>query len=264
MIIESGRSNIPIAHQEGSMRVAVVGGGLSGQAIERALVERGAEVELFSRRTGFDVLRDDATEHLGRVQAIVEATGHFTMSRKAATEFFTRSTRALAAAARASGARHLLLSIVNCELPEVQGYGYFAGKTAQERVARDESDQLTVVRSTQWFEFAGQNLDRMKLGPLSLVPRMMIKPVALAAVAGVIADYATGRRTGAFCEVSGPEVTTLWEMTSQLSGKRVLPLPLPIPGHMGRAFRDGVLVPGKEADVIGPSFSDWLRRSEAH
>ncbi|MFI5693853.1 hypothetical protein ACIA58_18555 [Kribbella sp. NPDC051586] len=240
------------------MRVAVVGGGSSGRAIERALVERGATVELLSRSTGFDVLRDDATERLRHAEVIVEATGRFAMSEKAATDFFTRSTRALSAAARASGARHILLSIVNCDLPVVQGYGYFAGKTAQERVARSESDDLAVVRSTQWFEFPGQNLERMKLGPFCLVPRMTIKPVALDAVAGVIADVAVGRRTGRFFEIAGPEVTTLWDMTKELPGKGVVPVPLPIPGRTGRAFRDGTLVPGKDAEVIGPSFSEWL------
>lgn len=211
------------------MQVAVVGGGLSGKAIERALIERGATVELFSRSTGFDVLRDNATEHLRQFDVIVEATGHFTMSKKAATDFFTRSTRAIAAAARASGARHLLLSIVNCELPEVQGYGYFAAKTAQEQVARDESNELTIIRSTQWFEFAQQNLDRMKLGPISLVPQMTIKPVALDAVADVIADCATGIRGGTFHEFAGPEVTTLWDMTKQLQKPSHSPCPCLFP-----------------------------------
>jgi dTDP-4-dehydrorhamnose reductase len=244
--------------REDAVRVAVVGGGMSGRAIERALVERGATAKLFSRSTGFDVLRDDATRHLEQPDVIVEATGHFTMSKKVATDFFTRSTRTVAAAARAAGARHLLLSIVNCDLPEVQGYGYFTGKTAQERLARDESDNLTIVRSTQWFEFAAQNLDRMKLGPISLVPQMTIKPVALDAVAGVIAELATGHRSGTFCEIAGPEVTTLWDMTKQLPSKHVAPLPMRIPGRMGRAFRDGALLPERATEVIGPNFSEWL------
>lgn len=240
------------------MEVAVVGGGPSGKAIERALLERGASVRLLSRSNGFDVLRDDSIERLGQPDVIVEATGHFTMSRSAATDFFTRSTRAVATAARARDARHLLLSIVNCELPDVQGYGYFAAKAAQERVARAESPNLTIVRSTQWFEFAGQNRERMKLGPISLVPQMMIQPVALDAVAGVIADLATGSRVGTLTEIAGPEVTTLWDMTKQLPRARATPVPMPIPGRMGRAFRHGALMPGAEAEVFGPTFSQWL------
>lgn len=240
------------------MRVAVVGGGASGRAIQRALTERGATAELFSRSTGFDVLTDDAAARLGDAEVIVEATGRFTISRKAATDFFTRSTRAVAGAARASGARHVLLSIVNGDLPQVQGYGYLAGKTAQERVARQESPEVTIVRSTQWFEFAGQNLERMKVGPFALVPAMTIQPVALDAVADVIAESATGTRPGALHEVAGPEVMTLWDMTAQLPGKRVTPIPLRIPSRYGRAFRDGTLLPAAGIEVVGPRYGEWL------
>ena len=103
------------------MRVAVVGGGVSGKAIRRALEDAGAQVTMHSRRTGFDVLRDDAVAVLAGADAIVEASGRFTTGKKAATDFFTRSTRAISAAAKAFGARHVLLSIVGCHLPEVRG-----------------------------------------------------------------------------------------------------------------------------------------------
>ena len=95
----------------------------------------------------------------------MEATGRFTTSKRVATDFFTRSTRAVSAAANALGARHVLLSIVNCDLPEVQSYGYFAGKCTQERLAQDLSKRMSLVRSTQWFEFAEQNMERMRYGP---------------------------------------------------------------------------------------------------
>ncbi len=242
------------------MHVAVLGGGQSGEAIRQALVARGATVEVLSRSTGFDILTADAPARLGDAQAIIEATGRFTASRKIATDFFTRSTLATAAAANASGAHHILLSILNCNLPEVQGYGYFAGKTAQERIARAQSKNLTIVRSTQWFEFAGQNLDRMRLGPIALVPGMTIKPVALDAVAAVVADCALGIRTSTSTtiEVSGPEVTTLWKMTMDLPHRKAIPVPLAIPSHTGQAFRDGALVPKNDAEVIGPRFDEWV------
>jgi len=124
-------------HEEATaVKVAIVGAGDSGKAIKRALQATGAQVTLHSRRTGFDVLRDDGTAALSGADVIVEATGRFTTSKRVATDFFTRSTRAVSAAANALGARHVLLSIVNCDLPEVQGYGYFAGKRAQERLKR--------------------------------------------------------------------------------------------------------------------------------
>lgn len=213
-----------------------------------------------SRTTGFDVLHDDAMAAVSGADVVVEATGRFTMSRRSATRFFTASTSAIGGAAAATGARHVLLSIVHCMLPEVQGYGYFAGKTAQEAAARSVSPHLTIVRSTQWFEFARQNLQRMHLGPVALVPSMTIAPVALDAVAEVIADVVVGDRTATEIDVAGPETTTLWSMTTTLRGRGPAPVLLPIPGRTGRAFRDGALLPTAGTEVVGPRFSDWAAR----
>lgn len=240
------------------MRVAIVGGGRSGKAIEQAVADRGATTQIFSRSTGFDVLHDDATKRFAGFDVIIEATGRSTTRKKAATEFFTRSTSALATAARNIGAHHILLSIVNCERPEVQGYGYFSGKAAQERVAQSEGENLSIVRTTQWFEFAEQNLERLRVGPVSLIPQMTIQPVALTSAAEVIADFAVGKRTGAIADFAGPEIMTLWDMTKQLPTKAPVIAPLPLPGRLGRAFRGGACVPGSGAEVIGPKFSKWL------
>ena len=96
------------------MKVAIVGAGDSGKAIKRALQATGAQVTLHSRRTGFDVLRDDGAAALSGADVIVEATGRFTTSKRVATEFFTRSTRAFrrcraTATSRASARRSGLL-----------------------------------------------------------------------------------------------------------------------------------------------------------
>lgn len=240
------------------MTVAIIGGSISGAAIQHACQARGMEARMFSRSTGFDVLHDDATRALAGAEVIIDAAGRFTTSRKVATEFFTQCTSAIATASNTLGARHILLSIVNCELPEVQGYGYFAGKAAQERVARATSNQLTVVRSTQWFELASQNLQRMKFGPVALVPAMKMKPVALDTVAEVIADCAAGDRPESLYEVAGPEVMTLWEMTQHVPRTDVVPVPLPIPTSYGRAFREGALVPDDSVPQVGPTLAEWF------
>ncbi len=142
----------------------------------------------------------------------------------------------------------------------MQGYGYFAGKTAQETLARSTSRHLRVVRSTQWFEFAEQNLERMRFGPIALVPGMLIQPVALDSVADVIATAALDPDHPPVVEVAGPDTTTLWSMTRRLGGHRrwPLPLPLPIPGDSAPRSADGALLPGPDAVVRGPSFAEWL------
>lgn len=240
------------------MRAVVIGGGASGRAIGAAIAARGWAVQVSSRRTGTDVLRDDVAAALRGADVVVEATGRFTTSRRRATDFFVRSTTAVGSAAAAVGARHVLLSILGCERPEVQGYGYFAGKAAQERAAATTGAELTVVRSTQWHEFAEQYAERFRIGRFALVPGMTVAPVALDTVAAVIGEVVTGARPGARVEVAGPQVTTLRAMTEALPGRAGHIVPVRLPGALGRAFRDGSLLPGPEAEIVGPSFDEWL------
>lgn len=245
------------------MKIAIVGGGRSGKAIQHALEDRGLSAQLLSRSTGFNVLSADAADRLGEVDVIIEAMSRFTTSRKVATDFFTRSTRAVGSAAHATGAKHILLSIVDCEKPQLQGYGYFAGKAVQERVAREENPNVIVIRSTQWFEFAEQNLGRFTFGPFALIPAMKVKPVALDAVAAVIAETIVGERPATSLDVAGPEIMTLWDMTEKVRRRGIVQVPLPLPGATWRAFRDGGLVPGPEVEQVGPRFTEWLATRNA-
>lgn len=90
---------------------------------------------------------------LGPADVVIEATDIATQRSAVARDFFARSTRAVGAAARRAGAtKHVLVSIVNCDKPELQGNGYYAGKAEQERVARAESASLTIVRPASLLE----------------------------------------------------------------------------------------------------------------
>lgn len=240
------------------MDVAIIGAGRLAKAIREQCVARGATATLHSRSTGFDVLDPEPADRLGAPHVVVEATDIFTQNANRAKQFFSRSTRAANTVARAHGARHVLVSIVGCTRPELQGNGYYAGKAEQERIALAEHERLTIVRSTQWHEFARQNLDRMRLGPLAVVPSMTVQPVALASVADVVARCVTGQRPEGIHDVAGPEVTTLWEMTKALPDKGALPVALPLPGRTGKAFRHGALLPGPDAEILGPTFGEWL------
>ncbi len=240
------------------MQVLVIGAGQLGKAVRKALDRRGISALLVSRSTGFDVLTQERSTDIGEPDVVVEATDIVTQHAGRAREFFVRSTRAVNAVAREAGARHVLVSIVNCDEPALQGNGYYAGKAEQERIARVEHTGLTIVRSTQWFEFARQMRERMRLGPLAIVPAMTIQPVALDTVAEVVADCASGERTGPLHEVAGPDATTLWRMTTALPGRGPLLVPVSVPGRAGRALRDGTLLPGPDVELQGPSFAEWL------
>ena len=118
---------------------------------------------------------------------------------------------------------------------------------------------MSLVRSTQWFEFAEQNMERMRYGPVSLVPSMRMRPVSLDSVAETVARAALSETDGQTYQVAGPEVMTLWEMTAQLPSLVAKPVPLVVPTGWGLAFRRGVLVPGEDVPAAGPTYAQWLQ-----
>ena len=242
------------------MHAVIVGGGASGVAIQRACEAEGIRARQVSRSTGFDVTADSLPPL--EADVVIEATNVVATGRKPCVEFFERSARSVAHAAAQAGARHILLSIVNTDRPEVQGYGYFAGKKAQEETAGRFSPALTIVRTTQWFEFGAQVLQRNRLGPLGFVPGMRIKPIALDAAARVLAETASGKRTGGIVEASGPEEMTLWELVQRTPKPGgVLPVPVFLPTGFGRAFRRGALLPDPGVEEVGPRLEDWSNRA---
>jgi len=50
-------------------------------------------------------------------------------------------------------------------------------------------------------------------------------------------------------------------MTRALPGQPRLLAPLPVPGRAGKAFREGALLPGPDAEVLGPTFEEWLAQA---
>lgn len=102
-------------------------------------------------------------------------------------------------------------------------------------------------------------MKRMRYGPISLVPSMRMRPVSLDAVAEAVAQVALSEFDGQTCQIAGPHVMTLWEMTAQLPNLIARPVPLVVPTDWGLAFRRGALVPGDDVPSTGPTYAQWLQ-----
>jgi len=244
-------------------RTVIVGTGLLARAVARALTDAGRDVVAVGRRDGVDVTRPvDLRPFAGDdgVDAVVEATSTPARRRADAVRFFEASARHVAAAAQDVGARmHVVVSIVGCQ--RASGFAHYAGKAAQERAARAAATAATpaiVVRTTQWFAFAGQMVDRLARGPLMPVPSMQVRPVALDAVAEAVAEIVVGRRELEDACLCGPDVMSLAEMVGALAGRPAVRVPVPLPGA-AREARTGALLPTGGVEVVGPRFADWLR-----
>lgn len=245
------------------MRVAVAGGtGMVGRYVVTALSGAGHEPVVLARSRGIDLTTGAGlAEALEGARAVVDVSNVATMSRKHAVAYFTAASRHLLAAGERAGVEHhLALSIVGIDRVDL---GYYEGKLRQEETVLAGPVPATVLRATQFHEFAGQTLDRLR-GPLAVVPRMRIQPVAAAEVADELVRLVAGPAAGRAPELAGPEVLELVDLARQVldaRGSRRLLVPLTLPGSAGRALRDGALLPAQDAGRGHQTFTDWLART---
>ena len=247
--------------------VAVAGAtGLVGALLADALRSRGYPVSPISRSQGVDLTTGDGLEDALRgADAVVDVSNIVTTSRPAAVEFFGEATARLLRGAAQHGVSHyLVLSIVGVDDID---YGYYQGKQVQERLVRSADVEHTIIRTTQFHEFAAQMLQRMRFGPLALIPAMTSQPVAAVEVAEALADLVDagppkGPQSSATVEMAGPERWSLIDMVRRYQrqvGDRHLALSVPVPGRAGRRMRHGGLLPHGPTWRTGTvTFEQWL------
>ena len=241
--------------------VAVAGAtGVVGRHVVAALRRWGVGVAPMARSLGVDLVGGRGVDAALRGATAVIDVGNVASSRRStAVRYFTRATTTLLDACRRHGVgRYVLLSIVGIDdVPS----GYYFGKREQERLVAGSGLETVVLRATQFHEFAGQALDRLRLGPVAVVPAMLCRPVAAAAVAERLADLALEAAPPDRVELAGPESVPLIEMTRRLCrarGDRVLLLPVRVPGAVGRAMAGGALVPTGAFEADPLTFDRWL------
>jgi uncharacterized protein YbjT (DUF2867 family) len=242
------------------MRVAVAGGtGLAGRHVVEALTAGGHRPVVMARSHGVDLLTGDGLDAaLASVDAVIDVSDVKTASRKSAEAFFETAGRNLLAAEERAGVRHhVALSIVGID--DV-GLGYYRGKLRQEERVKAASVPWTVLRATQFHEFAGQSLALVP-GPVAFVPRTRSQPVAVREVAAALADLAAGRPLGMAPEIAGPREESLPDIARRLlraRGTRRPVLTTRLPGAVGRALADGALLPTGTGPRGKQTFDAWL------
>lgn len=254
------------AKQEPGMRVAVAGGtGLVGRHVVEELTAAGHHPVVLARSTGVDLVTGTGLDAaLAGVDAVVDVTNVTTTSAKKAIAFFDRVAHTLQDAGEQAGVRHhVLLSIVGIDRV---GLGYYQGKLRQEDVLKSERTPWTVLRATQFHEFAQQTLDRVP-GPLAVVPRMRSQPVAAREVAHHLVRLVSAPAQGMAPELAGPRVEQVVDMTGRLlraRHQRRLLLPVKMPGATGTAMTGDGLLPTGPGPRGSQTFDEWLTHHTAH
>lgn len=254
------------------MRIAVAGGtGVVGRYVVEAAQAAGHDAVVMSRSHGVDVRSGAGLDSaLKDVDVIVDAANVNTMNASKATAFFTESTRRLQEVGAAQGVPHLVtLSIVGID--RISGNGYYRAKVAQEEAAKKGPIPVTILRATQFHEFAAQILSRMRMGPVALMPVMRTQPVAARSVGEALVEAAVQPPPARFAsdeplQVAGPQPEDLVGMARALvkrNRRHAMVLPMWVPGSMGRAMRDGSQLPRSDFRSVGPRFSEWLETEDA-
>jgi uncharacterized protein YbjT (DUF2867 family) len=242
------------------MDVAVAGGtGWIGRLVVEAVRDAGHDPSVISRSRGVDVTTGAGLdEALRGVRAVIDVTNITTTSRRKAVAFFEAGTaRLLAAGHRAGVAHHVALSIVGCDRV---GLGYYAGKRRQEELVLNGPVPASVLRATQFYEFAPQMIEH-GFGPFVPGPRMRSQPVAAREVAEALVVLATGEPAGLAPDLAGPEVHDMAWMVRQVVRARGLHrvvIPLKMPGSAGRQMAGDGLLPREAGPRGKQTFREWL------
>lgn len=203
------------------MKITVVGAsGLIGTKVVGLLEGEGHEVVAASRSSGVDVLTGDGLAGaLSGANVLVDLLNSPSFEDDPVMEFFTASTTNLVAAATAARVSHYVaLSIVGVDgLPDS---GYMRAKVMQENIITESGLPYTILRATQFAEFADAITDSMIVGDEVQVPDALIQPVAADEVAATVARAAVAEPLNGVANIGGPEKISFERMARDVLARR--------------------------------------------
>ncbi|CAI6082733.1 SDR family oxidoreductase [Cohnella sp. JJ-181] len=249
------------------MKIIVIGGsGLIGKGLVQNLNNLGHDAVAASPSLGVNsVTGEGLAAALTGAQVVVDVTNSPSFEERAVLSFFETSTKNLLAEAAKAGVRHYVaLSIVGTDRPP--GNAYFNAKIAQEKLIRASHIPYTIVRATQFFEFAGGIAYTATEGQTVRLPSAAMQPIAAADVSAALADYALAEPANGIVEVAGPEKIGMDAFVRQFlkaTGDNREVVTDDEAGYFGGQVDDSSLVPAEDSKArIAPTrFADWLARA---
>ncbi|MCU4182752.1 NAD(P)H-binding protein [Acidiferrimicrobium sp. IK] len=246
--------------------VAVAGAtGHIGSLTAAALRAGGHDVVEISRARGVDLRSGAGLEGvLAGVEAVIDATNAATRDRDATVEFFSTTTANLLEAERRAGVgHHVVLSIVGPAEPARNPH--YAGKLAQEAAVVGGPVPWTIVRSTQFHDFAATVVGWSESDGVAAVPPLLVQPIAPTDVAAVLAEVGLGAPQHRRLDVAGPETQDLVDMARRTLAARDRQVRL-VPtwdGPFDVTMAGNVLLPGPGARIMPTTFDEWLSHEAA-
>src|SRR5215467_14382264 len=244
------------------MKIVVIGGsGLIGKKVVMNLRQHGQEVVAASPSSGVNTVTGEGlAQAIAGAKVVVDVANAPSWEDHAVLAFFETSGRNLLAAEAAAGVgHHVALSVVGTD--RLLGSGYFRAKMAQEKLIKTSQIPYTIVRATQFFEFAGGIAKEATEGATVRLPSALMQPIAADDVAAALADVAVGKPMNGTLEIAGPEQIRQDELVRQFfgaSGDQRKVITDARARYYGLDVNDQSLVPGSSPRLGSIRFSEWL------
>ncbi len=155
-------------------------------------------------------------------------------------------------------AHHVMLSIVGVD--RIEGRAHYAGKRLQEELALDGPVPVTVVRATQFHDFAAMVVGWTQRDGVAEVPPLLVQPIAPRDVGDVLVEVASGPAQGRAADLAGPEPQDLVDMARRTLAARGQSVRL-VPtwrGPVGAESAGEVMLPGPDGRIAPTTFDAWL------
>ncbi|AFL86628.1 putative nucleoside-diphosphate sugar epimerase [Terriglobus roseus DSM 18391] len=245
------------------MKIVVMGGtGLIGSKVVQGLQALGHEAVVASPSTGVNILTGEGVEAaLQGAAVVVDVTNSPSFADDAVMAFFLDAARnVLPAEIRTGVKHHVALSVVGAE--KLADSGYMRAKVAQEAAIAASGVPYTVVRATQFFEFAGAIADGGTVNGAVHLPHAMMQPIAAEDVAATLVRIALSEPANAILELAGPDAIAMDAFAGQLlasKGDTRTVVADASATYFGAAVDDTSLVPARSNPMLGTThFADWL------
>lgn len=250
------------------MKIVIIGGsGLIGSKVVARLREQGHQAVAASPDSGVNTLtREGVAAALNDADVVVDVSNSPSFEDEAALKFFETSTTNLLAAEAAAGVgHHVALSIVGSD--RAPDSGYLRAKVAQEKLIRNASIPYSIVRATQFFEFAKRIADDATDGNTVRIAPVLFQPMAAEDVAKAVGRVAVSAPVNGIVEIAGPQQFRFDEFIRLGLRARQDPRVViadPHARYYGTELGERTLVPGAGARLGEIRFEDWLAQSAVH
>lgn len=242
-------------------RIAIAGAtGSIGKLIVEEAEKKDLDVVALSRSTGADLLTGEGLrEKLTGVDAVIDASqvGDPTAD-DPVSPILRGAQNLLDAAGSANVGRLVMLSINGVQDAGLQNFPFYDARARQEKLVLDSRLTSTIVRSSQWFEFA-LNPAAVSVADHEVTSQdWYIQPAAAASVARYLVEAALGEHGDGVVTVCGPDAMRLPALTEAVLAHRDDARPVEIQEPPLVGLGDGTLLAPAGADLVGPTLDQWL------